>query len=512
MRLWRVCVTTSLIAGSGALALIEGCSSFSGDDEPSPPPEAGSDAPMIPSEAAAEAATEGGTRSLRGVYVVGYGDQADGGSDGGVSAGAFDLVATAAGGAVLTGLYSAGVLDVGGGQTLPYPQSGGDGFLLEVGAQGQGVLSRAFGGEMSQFAVGVAASEPNIRYVGLIFEGVTDMGRGSITSQGPFNSVISRFAGVTNSGDEPALGANGALVFVRRLAAATGGGVLAIGTWDKELKLSTFSSLGSGGPAGFLAKLFPPGGEQSIVRTYCGGTNACYPVALATNEKGHTIVTGRYVGTFNHGDAGSISAVENDAFIARFNAKLDPVWIRAFEGSGAQEGLAVTAVPGSDDFIVAGSFTGTLDVPGQPQATTKGAKDIFLARLDVGGKVMWLRTFGSTGDDKVVAVKADAQGNVFMTGEFTSPSLELGGSALVNADMFGLNTPDIFLGWFDSGTGTHVYSTRFGDGAVQGVGGLGIDGKGDVIIAGSFSGVMDVGTGAITARGAADIFIAKLTR
>lgn len=58
--------------------------------------------------------------------------------------------------------------------------------------------------------------------------------------------------------------------------------------------------------------------------------------------------------------------------------------------------------------------------------------------------------------------------------------------------------------------GAHVWSARFGDGAnAQSGSAVGVDDAGNVIVAGSFSGSIDFGGGALVSAGGSDLFVAK---
>ncbi len=65
--------------------------------------------------------------------------------------------------------------------------------------------------------------------------------------------------------------------------------------------------------------------------------------------------------------------------------------------------------------IVFGSFTLMNDSP--------GTSDIFLVKYDSSGNVIWARREGGKGDDMLKGISADNSGNVFITGNFSSPSV-----------------------------------------------------------------------------------------
>jgi hypothetical protein len=61
-----------------------------------------------------------------------------------------------------------------------------------------------------------------------------------------------------------------------------------------------------------------------------------------------------------------------------------------------------------------------------------------------------------------------------------------------------------------SGTGAHLWSSAFGDADGQSVRAIDTDASSHVVIAGSFAGSIDFGTGPLTTSAIPDAFVAKL--
>ena len=136
--------------------------------------------------------------------------------------------------------------------------------------------------------------------------------------------------------------------------------------------------------------------------------------------------------------------------------------------------------------------------------TSAGSWDIFVAKLDSGGNHVWSKRFGDGNHQYAPAVAVDDLDNVLVAGYFVG-AVDFGGGTLTSA-----GGEDIFLAKFDSGGG-HQWSKRFGDASTeQQAWGVAIDGSGNAIIAGYFTGAVDFGGGALPNAGPnADIFVAK---
>src|SRR5258706_6815557 len=98
------------------------------------------------------------------------------------------------------------------------------------------------------------------------------------------------------------------------------------------------------------------------------------------------------------------------------------LWAKAAAGSGNQEGLNV-ATDVSGNVFVSGFFNYPSMIFGTIVLTSAGMNDIFLAKYDGAGNVLWAIRAGGSGDDWAQGLTTDASGNVFVTGTFNSPAI-----------------------------------------------------------------------------------------
>ncbi|GAA4364086.1 hypothetical protein GCM10023185_33290 [Hymenobacter saemangeumensis] len=93
-------------------------------------------------------------------------------------------------------------------------------------------------------------------------------------------------------------------------------------------------------------------------------------------------------------------------------------WARHISATGADvDGYHVATDPAGNVYV-AGNFTTTLSL-GSTTFTGNGP-DGFLAKYDAQGNVLWAYQVGGAGQQNVGAVATDADGNVFVGGQFTS--------------------------------------------------------------------------------------------
>jgi enterochelin esterase-like enzyme len=120
-----------------------------------------------------------------------------------------------------------------------------------------------------------------------------------------------------------------------------------------------------------------------------------------------------YAGGYTKGNLDGTNAGDKDVFLLKLAPTGDaPVWIRQFGTLGEDKGMAVAA--GGGRIYLAGMTTDAIGtaLPG----TTPGGLDGFLAQFDPSGTRVWTRQVGTTADDQLWGVAADSSGNATVVG------------------------------------------------------------------------------------------------
>ena len=234
-----------------------------------------------------------------------------------------------------------------------------------------------------------------------------------------------------------------------------------------------------------------------------GDTAAQTGVDVAADKQGATIVIGDFAGKLDFDGTVLTSAGSTDVFVAKLDGGGGVVWARRFGNNVAQNGKGI-AVDDVGNVYVTGSFSGTIDFGGGA-LTSAGGTDVFVAKLDKDGNHVWSRQFGDASAQSGKAVAVDKGGNVVVAGEVAG-SIDFGGGPLTSA---GGN--DLFVVSLDA-TGNMVWGKIFGNNAAQSAGGVAVDDIGNVYVAGPFAGKIDLGGGLLTSAGGNDIYVAKLTQ
>ncbi|TNF23734.1 MAG: hypothetical protein EP329_26730 [Deltaproteobacteria bacterium] len=212
-------------------------------------------------------------------------------------------------------------------------------------------------------------------------------------------------------------------------------------------------------------------------------------------------------------DAMGGSSDFEDVFLAKWSADGRVQWAvsAGSYGSDSGEDVATDSVGRS---VVVGYHSGDQEVGarfGEQTLGGHGGKDVFVARYDKNGGLLWVRGSGSSFDDAANAVALDGAGGVYVTGYFAASFVWDDDTTAFDAD--GVEGRSLFLLGLDAGGDspwvlTATASNGYGD--VEGTG-VAVDGQGDVYVTGYFEGGGAV-FGDITVAtqgGGADLFVAK---
>lgn len=105
------------------------------------------------------------------------------------------------------------------------------------------------------------------------------------------------------------------------------------------------------------------------------------------------------------------------------------IWSSAINSEG-NEGNSFITTDVSGNVFAAGNFEYSLSLNGSTYQS-KGTKDIYIIKYNEGGAILWTQIVGSKGFDNITAMAADAEGNLYATGTF-SDTLEVSGQKLFN--------------------------------------------------------------------------------
>jgi uncharacterized protein (TIGR03437 family) len=191
------------------------------------------------------------------------------------------------------------------------------------------------------------------------------------------------------------------------LAVDAAGNVFFTGSTDGSFPTSAeAANAGSNTAKAFAAKLSADG-SQLLYSTYLPDT-AATASAIALDGQGDAYIAGK--SSTGHAYVVKLSS-DGSAFL--YNVSL---------GGTMQDSAAAIHADAAGNVIVAGptSSPDFFVTPGAVQSELKGAQNVFVARLDASGNVVFATYLGGSGTDAPAAVQTDSTGNIYVAGRTNS--------------------------------------------------------------------------------------------
>lgn len=162
----------------------------------------------------------------------------------------------------------------------------------------------------------------------------------------------------------------------------------------------------------------------------------------------------------------------------------------------------------SGNLIIAGHFTGTLNLGGSTLQSTNSAagapsRDIFVAKYTPAGGHVWSVSYGGAGTEEPWALDVDSDGNVYVGGHYNA-AMSFGNTTLTRQA-----SDDAFLAKLAGATGAPLWAKGFSGNSVVKTWGLAVTSTRDVIMTFYFKGTANFGNGSISATAGDDIILAR---
>jgi hypothetical protein len=236
-----------------------------------------------------------------------------------------------------------------------------------------------------------------------------------------------------------------------------------------------------------------------------GGSGEQEVGSVAVDAAGNIAITGTYSdgADFGAGPLRAPPAGEEGVFLVMLDERGATRWSRSLLGAN---GAPFVAVDPKGDVVIAGTFSVPAVDFGLGPLQRAGAEDVFVAKIDSTGKTLWSKRFGGPDIQFTAGLAVDPSGAIVVAGSFVDSGPDFGLGPLACA-----GGSDVFVVELDP-AGDPIWSKSFGGPGSDSASGLGVDGEGNVVVAGTFTTSIDFGRGALHGAALYDLFVAKLDR
>ncbi len=174
--------------------------------------------------------------------------------------------------------------------------------------------------------------------------------------------------------------------------------------------------------AGLLAFLTPALQAQNVAWIQSPGSiRADVLEDVVVDDAGFSHVTGKFADVLNIGDTTLYSAGLADIFTAKFDPDGNLVWAHR-DGSASEEVGVEIGIDAAGNVYVAGRFQDSTELGGVKHFS-KGNVDIFIVKYDANGNFVWSEEVGGTRDDRCRGLWVDSVGHCYITGRFRNVAL-----------------------------------------------------------------------------------------
>lgn len=210
-----------------------------------------------------------------------------------------------------------------------------------------------------------------------------------------------------------------------------------------------------------------------------GGVLSDYGYAIDDDSLGNTFLTGHFTSAGTFGPYNLTTFGSSDIFLAKHDSIGNILWVKKFGGTTAETSLGISVH--GEYVYVTGLFTGTA-VFDDDTLVSAGGDDIFIGKFDLDGNVIWVKRFGSALDDNGIGCAADNLGNIYVTGTFTG-TVVFGSTTLISVSP---SVSDILILKMDAG-GNVVWANNKGSGSAEFGQSITLDKWGNVLVTGNWA-------------------------
>ncbi|MFC1731097.1 SBBP repeat-containing protein [candidate division KSB1 bacterium] len=219
----------------------------------------------------------------------------------------------------------------------------------------------------------------------------------------------------------------------RSVAADNYGNIYAVGEFvDPSILFDTISLTGNGGGDAYIVKYNSDG--NVLWAKGIGGADIDRARSVCTDPYGNIYVAGEFWSDTIVIDTFVLSKTDYgfDVFIAKYDGNGNVLWAKSAEGNYIDYVTGIAANDQGEVYII-GSIWGNYIVFDTIILYNSGNIDMYIAKYDIAGNAVWAQNGIGNDQDEVYSISVDNGGNVLIGGSFRSDSISFGNKTLINS-------------------------------------------------------------------------------
>lgn len=184
----------------------------------------------------------------------------------------------------------------------------------------------------------------------------------------------------------------------------------------------------------------------SWVRNSFGPNSQPKMTSVCADKNGSAIIAGTYgggsisFGTYTLSNSGGLSI-----FLTKYDSNGNVLWTKTHNGTNLCTSITSDAL---NNIIITGSYLSSQVVFDTYTLTNTGASNVFVVKYDPNGNVIWANSSTGANDNRSQDVEVDSNDNIYITGFYTSATVNFGSLTLNNPLSVGI--PIAYIAKYDA--------------------------------------------------------------
>ncbi|MBV6484089.1 MAG: hypothetical protein KFKLKKLM_00572 [Flavobacteriales bacterium] len=183
-----------------------------------------------------------------------------------------------------------------------------------------------------------------------------------------------------------------------------------------------------------------------------GGDNHDYINSITVDNDGNVIVSGYYespiitIDSIILNNSDSNILITSDIFVIKYNSLGNLLWANSFGGNESDYSSGIST-DSDGNIYMTGFYSSDSITFGTTTLNNSSGSQIFLVKFNPFGNVVWVNSMGESYSERSSSISIDFNNNIYLAGDFSGPTISFGATVLTNNN-FG--TDDIFVVKFDT--------------------------------------------------------------